>query len=99
MDQFEIGRFGAAFLVKQPIWQGLLIAFDTVEFALGMRFGMKLEREAGRLLRMPPLRPQVCARERALLVRHAHGPDALSEVPQVRQARVAEEGAIHGLTQ
>jgi len=44
---FIVLMFVAAYLVKQPLWQGLLIAFAIVEFAVGMHFGMKLEREAG----------------------------------------------------
>lgn len=44
---FIVLMFVAAYLVKQPLWQGLLIAFAIAEFAVGMRFGMKLEREAG----------------------------------------------------
>lgn len=44
---FIVLIFVAAYLVKQPLWQGLLIAFAIAEFAVGMHFGMKLEREAG----------------------------------------------------
>jgi len=44
---FIVLMFVAAYLVKQPLWQGLLIAFAIAEFAVGMHFGMKLEREAG----------------------------------------------------
>ena len=44
---FIVMMFVASFLVKEPLWQGLLIAFAIAEFAVGMHFGMKLEREAG----------------------------------------------------
>ena len=44
---FIVLIFVASYLVKQPLWQGLLIAFAIAEFAVGMHFGMKLEREAG----------------------------------------------------
>jgi len=44
---FIVLMFVAAYLVKQPLWQGLLIAFAIAEFAVGIHFGMKLEREAG----------------------------------------------------
>lgn len=39
--------FTASYLVKEPLWQGLLIAFAFIVFSVGMFFGMKLEREAG----------------------------------------------------
>ena len=39
--------FTASYLVKEPLWQGLLIAFAFIVFFVGMLFAMKLEREAG----------------------------------------------------
>ena len=44
---FIVMMFVAGFLVKKPLWQGLLIAFAVAQFAVGIFFGMKLEREAG----------------------------------------------------
>ena len=44
---FIVMIFVASYLVKAPLWQGVLIAFAIAEFAVGMHFGMKLEREAG----------------------------------------------------
>ena len=44
---FIVIMFTAAYLVDTMPWQGLLIAFAFLEFAVGMFFGMKLEREAG----------------------------------------------------
>lgn len=44
---FLILMFTAAFLVKDALWQALLIIAGFVIFAVGMFFGMKLERETG----------------------------------------------------
>lgn len=44
---FIVLMFVAGFLVREPLWQGLLIALAIAEFAVGMHFSMKLEREAG----------------------------------------------------
>lgn len=44
---FIVLMFVACCLVKQPIWQGVLITLAIADFAVGMHFGMKLEREAG----------------------------------------------------
>ena len=44
---FIVVIFVASYLVKTMPWTALLIAFAIIEFAVGIFFGMKLEREAG----------------------------------------------------
>ena len=39
--------FIAAFLLEETLWKSLVIAFGIAVFAVGITFGMKLEREAG----------------------------------------------------
>lgn len=44
---FIVMIFVASYLVEAMPWRALLIAFAIAVFAVGMHFGMKLEREAG----------------------------------------------------
>ena len=44
---FFVLLLAASFLVEAMPWRALLIAYAILQFAVGMYFGMKLEREAG----------------------------------------------------